>query len=64
MMVKAGASLEGKPSSGNMKVKVDATDTIAPIVTAGFTYDFKQNWFATASYFLCEVRQYGNHYCP
>ncbi|MCT9978478.1 OmpW family protein [Acinetobacter sp. I-MWF] len=46
---KAGASLEGKPSSGNMKVKVDATDTIAPIVTAGFTYDFKQNWFATAS---------------
>jgi outer membrane protein len=45
----AGASLEGKPSSGNMKVKVDATDALAPIVTAGFTYDFKPNWFATAS---------------
>ncbi len=45
----AGASLESKPSSGNMKVKVDATDALAPIVTVGFTYDSKPNWFATAS---------------
>lgn len=46
---KAGASLEGKVSSGNMRVKADANDAFAPLVTAGFTYDFKQNWFATAS---------------
>lgn len=46
---KAGASLEGKISSGDMKVKVDANDAFAPMVTAGFTYDFKKNWFATAS---------------
>ena len=46
---KAGAALEGKVSSGNMDVKVDANDAFAPIVTAGFTYDFKENWFATAS---------------
>ena len=46
---KAGASLEGKVSSGDIKVKTDADDGFAPLVTAGFTYDFKQNWFATAS---------------
>ena len=46
---KAGASLEGKVSSGDIKVKTDADDGFAPLVTAGYTYDFKQNWFATAS---------------
>jgi len=46
---KAGASLEGKPSSGDMHVKVKADDALAPMVTAGFTYDFKPNWFTTAS---------------
>lgn len=46
---KAGAALERKTSSASPKVKLDASDTLAPIVSAGFTYDFKPNWFATAS---------------
>lgn len=46
---KAGAALEGKVSSGKIHVKTDADDAFAPMVTAGFTYDFKENWFATAS---------------
>ncbi|AXY59853.1 OmpW family protein [Acinetobacter sp. WCHAc010052] len=46
---KAGAALDGKISSGDMRVKVDASDAIAPIVTAGFTYDITPSWFTTAS---------------
>lgn len=45
----AGASLEGRPSSGKMIVKVDADDAIAPIVSLGFNYDFNDSWFTTAS---------------
>lgn len=46
---KAGAALDGKESSGEMRVKVKANDAIAPVVTAGFTYDITPSWFATAS---------------
>ncbi len=45
----SGAALDGKISSGSMRVKVDADDAIAPIVTAGFTYDITPSWYATAS---------------
>ncbi|MDV2468564.1 OmpW family outer membrane protein [Acinetobacter chinensis] len=44
----AGASLEGKPA-GNPKVSVKADDAFAPIVTAGFTYDINEKWFAVGS---------------
>lgn len=46
---KAGAALDGKVSSGVMRVDVDADDAIAPIVTAGFTYDLNENWYGVAS---------------
>ncbi len=46
---KAGAALDGKESSADPRVKVEATDGIAPIVTVGATYDFNQNWFAVGS---------------
>ncbi|OTG67903.1 hypothetical protein B9T25_07950 [Acinetobacter sp. ANC 4470] len=46
---KAGAALDGKISSGEMRVKVDADDAIAPVVTAGFTYDLNENWYGVAS---------------
>ncbi|KGT48138.1 MULTISPECIES: OmpW family protein [Acinetobacter] len=47
---KAGASLENTPNEkANPKVKLDATDTFAPVVTAGFTYDFNDKWFAVGS---------------
>ena len=46
---KAGAALDGKVSSGVMRVDVDADDAIAPIVTAGFTYDLTENWYGVAS---------------
>ncbi|MBJ7436957.1 MAG: OmpW family protein [Acinetobacter sp.] len=45
----AGASLEGKKSSANPKVKLKATDAFAPIATVGFTYDFNDKWFAVGS---------------
>ena len=45
----AGASLEGKKSSANPKVKLEATDAFAPIATVGFTYDFNDKWFAVGS---------------
>ncbi len=45
----AGAALDGKLSSGTMRVDVDADDAIAPIVTLGFTYDFNPSWFTVAS---------------
>ncbi|MFV5363949.1 OmpW/AlkL family protein [Acinetobacter oleivorans] len=46
---KAGAALDGKTSSANPIVKLEATDTFAPIVTLGATYDFNPNWFAVGS---------------
>ncbi|MCH7308619.1 OmpW family protein [Acinetobacter sp. NIPH 1852] len=46
---KAGAALDGKKSSADPVVKLKATDTFAPIVTLGATYDFKPNWFAVGS---------------
>ncbi|EFF83003.1 Outer membrane protein W [Acinetobacter haemolyticus CIP 64.3 = MTCC 9819] len=46
---KAGAALDGKTSSADPVVKLKATDTFAPIVTVGATYDFKPNWFAVGS---------------
>lgn len=47
---KAGAALDGSPNSkANPKVKVDASDAFAPVVTAGFTYDFNDKWFAVGS---------------
>ncbi len=47
---KAGASLDGSPNeNANPKVKVEATDAFAPVVTAGFTYDFNDKWFAVGS---------------
>ena len=46
---KAGAELEGKLSSADPKVKVEATDTFAPIATLGATYDFNDRWFAVGS---------------
>ncbi|NNP68817.1 hypothetical protein A7P55_02850 [Acinetobacter sp. Ac_5812] len=46
---KAGAALDGKTSSADPVVKLKATDTFAPIVTIGATYDFNPNWFAVGS---------------
>ncbi|WP_347019872.1 OmpW/AlkL family protein [Acinetobacter calcoaceticus] len=46
---KAGAALDRKESSGKMVVNVDADDAIAPIFTAGFTYDFNDSWYTVAS---------------
>lgn len=46
---KAGAALDGKPSSANPKVDVEASDAFAPIATLGFTYDFNDKWFAVGS---------------
>ncbi|AZM38836.1 OmpW/AlkL family protein [Acinetobacter sp. WCHA39] len=46
---KAGAALDGKTSSADPIVKLKATDTFAPIVTVGATYDFNPNWFAVGS---------------
>ncbi len=45
----AGAALEGKLSKANPTVDLEATDTIAPIATVGFTYDFNDRWFAVGS---------------
>lgn len=46
---KAGAALDGKTSSADPIVKLEATDTFAPIVTVGATYDFNPNWFTVGS---------------
>lgn len=45
----AGAALEGKLSKANPQVDLEASDAFAPIVTAGFTYDFTDKWFAVGS---------------
>ena len=46
---KAGASLDRKKSSANPVVTLEASSAIAPVVTAGFTYDFNDRWFAVTS---------------
>lgn len=46
---KAGAALDHKTSSGDPKVKLEASDAFAPVATAGFTYDFNDRWFAVGS---------------
>ncbi|OBY74972.1 MULTISPECIES: OmpW/AlkL family protein [Acinetobacter] len=46
---KAGAALDQKTSSGDPKVKLEASDAFAPVATAGFTYDFNDRWFAVGS---------------
>ena len=46
---KAGAALDGKASSANPKVELEASDAIAPIATVGFTYDFNDRWYAVGS---------------
>lgn len=46
----AGAALDGKlNTSADPKVKLEAKDVFAPVVTAGFTYDFNDRWFAVGS---------------
>lgn len=52
----AGAALDGKKSSGNPKVKLDAEDVFAPIATAGFTYDFNDRWFAVGSVSYAQLK--------
>ena len=52
----AGASLEGKTSSANPQVDLEATDAFAPIITAGFTYDFNEKWFAAASVSYAQLK--------
>ena len=52
----AGASLERKTSSANPQVDLEATDAFAPIVTAGFTYDFNDKWFAAASISYAQLK--------
>lgn len=44
-----GASLDKIPTDNTMKVNVDADTAIAPIVTAGFTYDITPQWYGVAS---------------
>lgn len=47
---KSGIALENSGSSNaDPRVKVDANDTFGAVVTAGFTYDFTDRWFSTAS---------------
>jgi len=46
---KAGASLDGTPSSANPKVDLEASDAFAPVATVGFSYDFNDTWFAVGS---------------
>ncbi len=46
---KAGAALDRLKSSGDPKVNLEASDAIAPVATAGFTYDFNDKWYAVGS---------------
>ena len=52
----AGAALEGKTSSANPQVSLKASDTFAPIGTAGFTYDFNDHWFAVGSVSYAQLK--------
>lgn len=44
-----GASLDKIATDNKMKVDVDTDTAIAPIVTAGFTYDITPSWYGVAS---------------
>lgn len=46
---KAGAALDGKTSSANPQVNLEASSAFAPVATVGFTYDFNDKWFAVGS---------------
>ncbi len=53
---KAGAALDGTVSSANPQVDLEATDAFAPIISAGFTYDFNDRWFAAASISYAQLK--------
>ncbi|MCU4579931.1 OmpW family protein [Acinetobacter gyllenbergii] len=57
---KAGAALDRKESSGDMKVKVDADDAIAPIVSVGFTYDINDAWYGVGSVSYAKLNNKAN----
>lgn len=48
---RAGEALHGGKGSSTAtpEVKVETSDAFAPVFTAGFTYDFNENWFSTGS---------------
>lgn len=48
---RAGEALHGGKGSSTAtpEVKVETSDTFAPVFTAGFTYDFTERWFSTGS---------------
>lgn len=45
----AGAALERKASSSDIRVKATADDAIAPMLSLGFNYDLNSNWYASGS---------------
>ncbi|AOA57325.1 OmpW/AlkL family protein [Acinetobacter larvae] len=49
MTDKAGAAMDQKSSNAKPVVKVKSEDSIAPIISLGFTYDFNEQWFSVAS---------------
>jgi outer membrane protein W len=52
----AGASLEGKTSSANPQVELEASEAFAPIATIGFSYDYNERWFAVGSLSYAQLR--------
>lgn len=52
----AGAALDGKTSSANPIVKLEASDAFAPVATLGFTYDFNDRWFAVGSISYAQLK--------
>lgn len=46
---KAGAGVDQTATKNDMTVKVVAEDAIAPVFTAGFTYDFNDSWYGVGS---------------
>ncbi|MFW1955132.1 OmpW family protein [Acinetobacter guillouiae] len=46
---KAGDSLAGISSDAKPIIKISTRNTFAPVISAGFNYDFNSNWFAVAS---------------
>ncbi len=45
----AGRALDGELSSADPRIKLKTSDSFAPMLSAGFTYDFNDRWFSTAS---------------
>lgn len=45
----AGRALDRLTSTANPKVKLEVENSIAPIVSVGFTYDLNERWYSTAS---------------